>query len=202
MKSRHSLNRSAKENHMSAADDAIRKMKQTLEEKTGKSIEQWVALAKKSGAARHGDIVKHLKSEHSLGHGYANFVAHETLQSASVHAAEDDLVDAQYAGPKAGLRPAYEKMMKEVRAFGGDVEVSPKKAYVSLRRKKQFALIQPSTASRLDVGINLKGTAPTARLEAAGSWNAMVSHRVRLESVKDVDGELLNWLRAAYESAG
>ena len=65
--------------------------------------------------------------------------------------------------------------------------LAPKKAYVSLRRRKQFGCLQPSTATRFDVGINLKGVAPAGRLEASGSFNAMVSHRVRVSDVKEVD---------------
>ena len=72
---------------------------------------------------------------------------------------------------------------------------------VTVGDNKQFGLIQPSTKTRVDVGLNLKGTAPTERLEASGSFNAMVSHRVRLASVDEVDGELIGWLRQAYEGA-
>jgi hypothetical protein len=86
-------------------------------------------------------------------------------------------------------------------AFGDDVEFSTKKSYVSLRRSKQFALIQPSTKTRLDVGIQNKERAPEGRLEASGSWNAMVSHRVRLGSTEDVDDELIAWLHEAYQRA-
>ena len=79
--------------------------------------------------------------------------------------------------------------------------MSPKKAYVSLRRNKQFAIVQPSTATRLDVGLNLKGVAPGGRLEASGSFNSMVSHRVKLDSVKGADKELIGWLKLAYDQA-
>ena len=85
--------------------------------------------------------------------------------------------------------------------FGKDVELAPKKTYVSLRRAKQFGLVQPSTKTRVDVGINLKGMPPTDRLEASGSFNAMVSHRVRVASAKEVDAELIGWLKRAYEHA-
>jgi hypothetical protein len=113
----------------------------------------------------------------------------------------EDPVGEQFKGPKAGLRPIYEAIVAEVKKFGSDVEVSPKKANVSLRRSKQFALLQPSTAARFDVGMNLKGVPPAGRLEASGSFSAMVSHRVRLESVKGVDKELIGWLKQAYEQA-
>lgn len=185
---------------MTSADDAVETMIRNLEKNSGKSMEQWVKVAKKSGSAKHGEIVKHLKSE-GLTHGYANLVAHQSLQSASVHQDCDDLVESQYAGAKAALRPVYDRLMQKVSAFGKDIEVSPKKAYVSLRRKKQFAIIQPSTATRLDVGINLKDAKATSRLEPSGSFNAMVSHRVRVTSLADVDDELMKWIKTAYEGA-
>lgn len=183
-------------------DAATATMIRNLEEKTGKSLDQWVAVVKQLGAAKHGEIVKALKDAHGLGHGYANLVAHAAAGNVGAEApAGDDLLSAQFAGDKAGLRPIYDRLVAEISKFGSDVEFSPKKANVSVRRSKQFALLQPSTKSRFDVGIQLKGAAPAGRLEASGSWSAMVSHRVRLESASDVDAELIGWLRKAYESA-
>ena len=172
-----------------------------LQGKTGKSLEAWVKIARGTKLAKHGEIVKHLKAEHGMGHGYANLVAQHALQGDAPAASNDDLLEAQYAGAKAALRPVYEAMIAAIRKFGSDVEVSPKKTYVSLRRSKQFALIQPSTATRLDVGINLKGVTSTARLEDSGSFNSMVSHRVRVGAKSEVDAELIGWLKRAYEAA-
>lgn len=183
-------------------DQAMQTMIQNLKEKTGKSLEEWVKIAKVSKLEKHGEIVKFLKTEHELGHGYANLVAHTLKgQSEEGKAAADDPVAAQYAGEKAGLKPIYDALIKAIGKFGSDVEISPKKTYVSLRRNKQFALIQPTTKARVDVGINLKGVPPAGKLEASGSFNAMVSHRVRVESAKDVDKELITWLQQAYEQA-
>jgi len=173
-----------------------------LKEKTGKPLEAWIKIVQAAKLSKHGEIVKLLKEKHLMGHGYANLVALRALQeSAGGPASEGDLLEAQYAGTKVGLRPIYDALIAAVQKFGKDVEVSPKKTYVSLRRSKQFALIQPSTATRLDVGINLKGTPPGKRLEASGSFNAMVSHRVRVEDKKEVDAELIGWLKKAYEAA-
>jgi len=173
-----------------------------LAEKTGKTLAQWLKIAGGSKLQKHGELVKFLKSDHGLSHGYANLIAHKTLKSDAGSVANvDDLVDAQYAGKKAELRPIYDKLMAAVIEFG-DVEVSPKKAYVSLRRAKQFAIVQPSTATRLDVGINLKGAEPVGRLEASGSFNSMVTHRVRVESLSAVDQQLVGWLREAHGAAG
>lgn len=177
-------------------------MIQNLHEKTGKSLDDWLRIVGAQTGKKHGELVKYLKTEHGLTHGYANLVVHKALASDAGSTADaDDLVEGQYAGARAALRPAYDALLTMVRKFGPDVEVAPKKAYVSLRRSKQVAILQPSTATRLDVGLNLKGTPPTARLEASGSFNSMVSHRVRVTSLKDVDAELEGWLRAAYDAA-
>ncbi len=173
-----------------------------LKEQTGKSLDQWLQVVQKSKKAKHGEIVSLLKSEHGVTHGYANLIAHKALKSDAGSAVGDDaLVDAQYAGAKAALRPIYDTLVTELSRFGPDVEFAPKKAYVSLRRNKQFGIIQPSTATRVDVGINLKGEKSTARLEESASFNAMVSHRVRIGSPNDIDKELIGWLKKAYKSA-
>jgi hypothetical protein len=90
---------------------------------------------------------------------------------------------------------------RAVGGFGSDVEIAPKKAYVSLRRSKQFGLVQPSTKTRVDIGLVLRDTEPAGRLEASGSFNAMVTHRVRVEDKASVDDELIAWLRKAYDAA-
>ena len=173
-----------------------------LKDKTGKTLDQWTVVVKKFGTAKHGEVVKHLKTDYGVGHGYANLIVHVAKGDLPGAApGGDDLVTSQYAGGKAALKPIYDELAAQIGGFGRDVELSPKKSYVSLRRNKQFGLIQPSTKSRVDVGINLKGKAPTDRLEPSGSFNSMVSHRVRLSQANEVDDELIGWLREAYEEA-
>ena len=92
--------------------------------------------------------------------------------------------------------------LKEINGFGNDIEVSPKKAYVSLRRKKQFAILQPSTKDRLDVGLNIKGVAATGNVEEGNKWNAMCTHRIRVEDQKTINKDLMNWIKQAYDQAG
>lgn len=114
----------------------------------------------------------------------------------------DDIIREQYSGPKARLRPLFEQVIAALRAFGSDVELAPRKAYVSLRRRKPFAILQPSTATRIDVGINIKGAPASERFERAGSFSAAVTHRVRIMIPSDIDAELIAWLRRAYDAAG
>ena len=186
---------------MGKVEDAEATMRVNLEKNTGKSFDAWMATARKKNFAKHGEIVAWLKSEHELGHGFANMIALRSRESAESPPGGDDLVGAQYAGPKAALKPIYDAVTAAVEKLGGDVEISPKKTCVSYRRNKQFALIQASTATRVDLGINFKNEPATARLESSGSFNAMVSHRVRLSSAKDVDAEVKAWLKKAYEAA-
>lgn len=182
-------------------EDAMATMVANLKGKTGRALPEWVALVRKSGLGKHGLIVTMLKADHGVGHGYANLIAASALQGDGPAPGGDDLVAAMYAGEKQALLPIWAALEKAARSLGADVEVSPKKTYVSLRSSKQFALVQPTTRTRVDVGLCLKGVAAGPRLEAAGSFNAMVSHRVRLEKPGDVDKELLGWLRQAYEAS-
>ena len=185
---------------MSSIDDAVATMKKNLAEKTGKSFVAWVNIARSLGTSKHSDIVAYLKKEAPMGHGYANAVALEARKSEVI--ADEDPIDQLYAGDKASLRPIYDAIATVVAAFGKDVEFAPKKTYVSLRRAKQFALVQPSTATRVDIGINLKDVAPVGKLEMSGTWNGMVSHRVRLITMADFNNDVKAWLKQAYEQAG
>ncbi|MFT4136876.1 DUF4287 domain-containing protein [Microbacterium sp.] len=178
-------------------DAATQTMIDNLPARTGRTREEWFEVLDAAGLDRHGAAIAFLKAEHGVSHGYANLIVtlHRSRGAAPTAA---DLVDAQYAGRKAALRPVYERLRAELTALGGDVEVAPKKTGVSFRRRKQFALVEAPSAARVSVGLNLRGTEPTARLKAAGG---MCTHRVDLAAVDDVDDELLGWLREAYERA-
>lgn len=182
-------------------EEMTQSMINNMPEKTGKSLPEWLAIVLASDLSKHGEIVKYLKSEHGMTHGFANLVAHEFRAAAAdtPPPAGDDLVEAQYAGAKSALRPIYDALATRITAFGSDVEFAPKKAYVSLRRNKQFGLINPATRTRVDVGINLKDHPGTERLEVITGANNMVSHNVRVTSVDEVDDELIGWLRASYD---
>lgn len=184
-----------------AIKTAMESQLKNLEEKTGKKLADWSRIVNESGLQKHGEMVSMLKEKYGLGHGNANMLVHHAKQSHAGFAEDDVLVGEQYKG-KEKLKTWYDKLLKEVEAFGSDVEVSPKKAYVSLRRKKQFAIIQPSTKTRLDIGLNLKEAAPTGKLEDGGSWNGMCNYRIRIEDEKDLDNAVTAWLKKAYEQAG
>src|SRR5688500_3830718 len=143
-----------------AANDAMLTMIKNLEEKTGKKLEDWVAIVNNSKLEKHGELVNMLKKDHGLGHGYANMIVHHAKQSHAGFGGEDALITEQYKG-KENLRFMYDELLKEIKSLGNDVEISPKKAYVSVRRKKQFAIIQPSTKTRIDIGLNLKNVSPS-----------------------------------------
>ena len=168
---------------------------QNLQEKTGHTMPEWIEVVGTTGLTGHTDILNWLKTEHGLTHGFANGIAQAFRNR---DAPDADLVEEQYSGAKAGLRPIYDRLVAAATSLGEDVEVVPKKTGVSLRRSKQFALIEPVSAKRIQLGIQLKGEPTTERLLVG---NAMCSHKVSITSVDEVDPELLGWLRAAYDRA-
>jgi hypothetical protein len=191
---------------MSTPEQALQTQLENIQRKTGKSLDELAALVKASGLAKHGEIRDMLKRELGLGHGDANTLTHTVLKgvgSAAGQAQEtgtDDVVAQIYSGAKAALRPIHDRLMAEIGGFG-DYETAPKKGYLSLRRKKQFATIGPATNTRVEVGLNMKGIEPTDRLVAERP-GSMCNYKVKVTDASQVDGELITWIRQAYDSAG
>jgi len=155
-----------------------------------------------SGMTKHTDVVNMLKSDYGMTHGAAHRVSIVARQAAQPAERDRDPISAMYTGKKAGLRPLHEALMKAAEALGDDIELAPKKGYVSLRRRKQFAMIQPSAAGRIDLGLILRDMPADERLESAAGFNALFTHRVRLFGPADVDAQLISWLQRAYDHAG
>jgi Domain of unknown function (DUF5655)/Domain of unknown function (DUF4287) len=213
---------------MATAEEGLATQIRNIEARYGKTMAQWSAIVTASGLTRHRDVVSLLKSDHGLPHGAAHRVSLTVRQQPSPGqpaqlavqpsqiaqpgqtaaqpgpATAADPVSALYAGRKAALRPLHEALMTAVRALGDEVDVAPKKGYLSLRRGRQFAMIQPSGAGRIDVGLILPATPetqPGPRLESAAGFNALFTHRVRVPAGADIDPELIAWLRLAYQHA-
>ena len=173
-----------------------------LYKNTGKTLEQWISIVKKENFEKHGQIMKFLKEKHSFTHGFANLVALKA-RGADAGSSEnkDDLIEKQYKG-KENFRPVYESLINEIKKFGSDIEIAPKNAYVSLRRKKQFAILQPATKTRFEIGLNLKGTEPTGVLELVTSSSSMCTHKINITDKKDITKEVINWIKESYQNAG
>ncbi len=168
---------------------------------TGKTPEDFAKLASQKGLIKHGEIVKWLKGEHSLGHGHATAIAGVMLRLGTRKAGPAEKTRALFDGKKAHWLPACDKLLANIKSFGADVEVTIGGSYLSLLRAgRKFAILQPSSADRLDIGIKLKGTPPKGRFETAGKWNAMVTHRVKIAAPQQIDSEVQAWLKRAYES--
>lgn len=182
-------------------DKAAQTMIENLKEKTGHSLDEWKEIIAATGLSKHGEIVKLLKERHSVTHGYASEIALKALGSDAASASDtDQLIDSQYKG-KEHLKPFYEKILAEVKAFGGDFEIAPKKSYVSLKRKKQFATLNPASKTRFEIGLNLKGVEPEGKL-LAEKPDSICSHKINLADITDIDQEVIDWVKAAFAKAG
>jgi len=191
---------------MNSVDKATETQLNNIQTRTGRTLDELFAIIRESGLTKHGQIREMLKHDLSMGYGDANALAGAFLKSdgqgaaAAAEAATDDVAGAIYAGPKGRLRPIHEKLMAAIAELG-PLEIAPKKAYLSLRRKKQFATVGPATRTRVDVGLNMKGIPATGRLIELPP-GGMCQYRISLTSIDEVDAELLAWVRLAYEGAG
>lgn len=187
---------------MNVIDKAIQTQLKNIETRTGKSLADLKTIVGNSGLQKHGEIREMLKRELGLGHGDANTLTHYALESIppTSEANPDPLVDEFYAGPKAALRPIHDAVMAAIAAFG-PFEIAPKKTYLSLRRKKQFAMVGPATNTRVEVGLNMKDVPATDRLLALPP-GGMCQYKVKLTDAAQVDSELIAWIRHAFDNAG
>jgi hypothetical protein len=173
-----------------------------LPAKTGKTYDQWVALAKKKGPKDKKALTEWLKSEHKLGTVTAHFIASDAVgQSvAASYADEGALIDKMYSGDSAPLRPIYEKLAETAQMIGKDVVLTVCKTYVGMRRARQFGMIKPATRGRVLLGLSLPETSPSGRLIPAGSiGNDRMTHKIEIRSTKEIDPEVKGWLKKAYD---
>ena len=188
---------------MATPQEMLQTMINNLPEKTGKSLDEWGVVLKTSGLAKHGEIMKLLKGDHGVTHGFANTISQLYLKPELLNNKREggEEADKKLLAGKDAIAEIFKSVKAQFEAIEGDVEFAYKNTYISLRTpKKQFALLQPSTKTRVDVGLNLKGVAPEGSIEAAGSWNAMVTHRVKLTEASQVDDNLAAWIQRAYNA--
>jgi hypothetical protein len=174
----------------------------TIKAKTGKTPDDFRALAAQKGLTKYPEMMAWLKADFGLGHGHANVIAQLLAHADEPKVTPDERIDKLFSGGKQKWRKEYDALVNKLAGFGEDVRMAPTNTYISLLRGGyKFGIIEPAAAGHLDIGIKLKGAAPTERFTAAGSWNAMVTHRVRISDTSQMDAEVLVWLKLAYDAA-
>jgi predicted transport protein len=182
-------------------DKNVATMIENLKEKTGHSLDEWKTVIAKQNLAKHGEIVKFLKESHNITHGYASEIALKVLGSDADSSNDADaFIETQYKG-KEHLKPFYDKLIAEIEKFDGDFEIAPKKTYVSLKRKKQFIILNPASKTRFEIGFNLKGVEAKGKLEAEKP-NGICSHKINLANISEIDKEVIDWIKMAFDNAG
>jgi predicted transport protein len=181
-------------------DKATETMVENMKAKTGFSLDEWKAIIAEQKLTKSGEIVNFLKATHGITHGYASTISMKVLGSdaASVNDT-DELLEGQYKG-KEHLKAYFETIVLEIKKFDGEFEIAPKKAYTSLRRKKQFITLNPASKTRFEIGLNLKGIEANGRLEAEKP-DGICSHKINLTDLSEIDQEVLGWIRMAYDKA-
>jgi Domain of unknown function (DUF5655)/Domain of unknown function (DUF4287) len=194
--------------HLSVA--RVQKWVAELKGKTGRSLNEWLALIKKEAPKDEKSRRAWLKSKHNLGANSAWWLAEraagkgtEDSDPESYLRAAMKNVEEQYAGPKAPLRPIYDHLLKHAKSLGPDVKVCPCKTIVPLYRAHVFAQLKPTTKTRIDLGLCLthyKGKLPKRLIDTGGlAKKDRITHRIELKSTAEIDSEVEKWLKIAYD---
>jgi len=181
-----------------------------LQGKTGRSLEQWIALAKKEGPKDAKARVMWLKTKHGFGTNNARWIAERVDGKNTEEESPEEylkvavqFVEEQYAGPKELLLPIYDELLKIGKAIGADVKACPCKTMVPLYREHVFAQIKATTNTRIDMGFALakyKGKLPKRLIDTGGlAKKDRITHRIELKSMTEIDDEVKQWMKTAYE---
>jgi hypothetical protein len=179
-----------------------------LPAKTGRSLDEWIDFVKKQGPAGEKQRRAWLKEEHKLGTNSAWWIAEraegkgreEDSPEAYLLAAEE-WVEAMYSGAKEDLRPIYDALLKLGLSIGKDVKACPGKTAVPLYRNHVFAQIKPTTNTRVDLGLALGNMKTPKRLIDTGGYEKKdrITHRIAISKKAEIDAEVKQWLRRAYD---
>lgn len=180
---------------MPTVEEGIQSQLRNIERDYSHTIDELVAIVIESGLTNHNEVVAMLKQRHGMAHGAAHRVS-------LVARSRSKQAPAEPANRlSSNLKGVYARLLDRAMSLGDDIEQAPKSGYVSLRRRKQFAMLQPG-AKWVNLGLILPQRASGGRLESAAKWNALFTHRVRLATLAEIDDELESWLRGAYLAAG
>jgi hypothetical protein len=181
----------------------------TLEENTGRSLDEWLALLKKSGATTENERRAWLKTAHGLGMNTAGTIAgfagpqgSEFASPQAYLAAAEGYVERMFSGAKSALIPLYQELLRLGLGLGKDVKACPCRTMVPLYRHHVIAQIKPATQTRIDLGFALGARQAEGRLIDTGGYakKDRITHRIPITSSKDIDTEVRRWLKTAYEA--
>ena len=179
-----------------------------LKQKTGRSLEEWVALIKKSGPKGEKERRAWLKEKHGLGTNVAMGIAERAEGKGREFGDPDSYlanaerdVEKMFSGGKASLRPLYDALLKLGLKTGKDAKACPCSTIVPLYRNHVFAQIKPTTQTRIDMGFALGDLKPEGRLIDTGGFakKDRITHRIPITSMDDIDDEVKHWLKVAYD---
>jgi hypothetical protein len=186
----------------------VQKWIETLPEKTGRSLDEWLALVKREGPPTEQERREWLKTKYKLGTNSAWWIAErsvgkgdeEDTPEAYLQTAEK-YVEEMFSGAKAALRPLYDELLKFCLHFAPDVKACPGKTIVPLYRNHVIAQIKPSTQTRIDFGLALGELKGAGRLIETGGFakKDRITHRIEIKALKDIDQEVERWFKVAYE---
>ena len=169
---------------------------QTAKEKTGKTLEEWLPVVKKSGLGRQTEITNWLKTEHRLNHLQASLLAGLYLNNGSpVYQNETSLLANQFL-KCAGMRPLFDAVSTKILEAFPEAQLIPKKTYLSYAITREFAAINIKP-KEIRLGMDLGDTSFTETLQQSKLTGPMprISHMVVINGIHQFDEKVYAYLQ-------
>jgi len=167
-----------------------------LEKQTGEGVDAWNRRVDLARLPDKQSLRAWLAERGVTGYAQSLLVMERFGYPDYLRATGVELVARQYAD-RPQLKPVYDAIVAAVANFG-DVVIQVRKTYVSLvASRRTFARIQPTTKSRIDLGLRIEGERPRGRLQRSTIHETM-RLQIGLSMPTEVDSEVIRWLRRAY----
>ena len=171
----------------------------SLERDTGRSIAEWVEVARSCPESSHRARLKWFKDKHGLLQNRASLVLGEAFPAHMRWSEPDTLVEALWADPAS--REIYEKLDAAALTLGGTVRTA-RKGYTAWSRKVQFAAARPVKGGKVMLGLAVSpDAAPDLEQPKSESWSERLTARTRLANPGEVDVKIHDLLEAAWRNA-
>ena len=188
---------------MISPTDMMSSVTDSMKERTGKTLEEWVAAvqATKIDPLDQKAVRNWLKSQGVLQNSQWAIADAAARAAGWERPSVEGYIDSQFQGEKAALRPIFDALREIIEGLGEDVTAEGRGGYTPFVRKRQFAAVQASTKTRVDLGLRFR-QAPDSALLSTTSLPGQSTHKLGLSSVDEITDEVVELIRLAYEQNG
>lgn len=169
----------------------------SLPKKTGKTLEQWIAVLERSGPQGRSERIEWLISTHGIGHFQARTIAYQAEKRSSE--SDERKAEALFSRASPDALAVYGVILMFLRTLGNDIRATSTGEHMIFSCTRTFLAITP-VKNGLSMGLSLSGESDNARFAPPTDFSQLpeITHQILLSSPQDVDNVVKTHIASAY----